>query len=97
MDIIVKAKVDFSVAERSGSRTVSREFSIEGDNQVPIMIVNEEDRRIKRIPLVDGSQIRNNWGSQLGVRPVQTVEKCSFLFSKLTLKINSMVRPTYVS
>ncbi|MCK9477582.1 MAG: hypothetical protein M0R46_16830 [Candidatus Muirbacterium halophilum] len=53
MDIIVTAKVDFSVAERSGSRTVSREFSIEGDNQVPIMIVNEDDRRIKNIPMIN--------------------------------------------
>ncbi|MCK9226160.1 MAG: hypothetical protein M0Q02_13895, partial [Candidatus Muirbacterium halophilum] len=66
------AKVDFSVAEKrwvrlnsagvkessAQTRVVSREFSIEGDNQVPIMIVNENDRRIKRIPLVDGSKIK---------------------------------------
>ena len=53
MDIIVTAKVDFAVSERSGSRTVSREFSLEGDNQVPIMIVNEDDRRIKNIPMIN--------------------------------------------
>ncbi|MCK9477801.1 MAG: tetratricopeptide repeat protein, partial [Candidatus Muirbacterium halophilum] len=72
MDIIVTAKVDFSVAEKrwvrlnsagvkessAQTRVVSREFSIEGDNQVPITIVNEDDRRIKRIPLVDGSKIK---------------------------------------
>jgi len=32
MDIIITAKVDFAVTERSGSRTVSRECLIEGDN-----------------------------------------------------------------
>ena len=53
MDIIISAKVDFSVAERIGSRTVSREFTLEGDNQVPIMIVNEDDRRIKNIPMIN--------------------------------------------
>ncbi|MCK9476420.1 MAG: hypothetical protein M0R46_10890, partial [Candidatus Muirbacterium halophilum] len=67
MDIIVSAKVDFSVAEKrwvrlnsagvkessAQTRVVSREFSIEGDNQVPIMIVNEDDRRIKNIPMIN--------------------------------------------
>ncbi|MCK9226080.1 MAG: hypothetical protein M0Q02_13475 [Candidatus Muirbacterium halophilum] len=28
-------------------------YSIEGDNQVPITIVNEEDRRIKNIPMIN--------------------------------------------
>ncbi|MCK9477833.1 MAG: hypothetical protein M0R46_18110, partial [Candidatus Muirbacterium halophilum] len=67
MDIIISAKVDFSVAEKrwvrlnsagvkegsAQTRVVSREFSIEGDNQVPIMIVNEDDRRIKNIPMIN--------------------------------------------
>ena len=35
------------------TRVVSREFTLEGDNQVPIMIVNEEDRRIKNIPMIN--------------------------------------------
>ncbi|MCK9225828.1 MAG: hypothetical protein M0R46_15300 [Candidatus Muirbacterium halophilum] len=35
------------------TRVVSREFSIEGDNQVPITIVNENDRRIKNIPMIN--------------------------------------------
>ena len=35
------------------TRVVSREFSLEGDNQVPIMIVNEDDRRIKNIPMIN--------------------------------------------
>ncbi|MCK9477586.1 MAG: hypothetical protein M0R46_16850 [Candidatus Muirbacterium halophilum] len=59
--------MDFSVAEKrwvrlnsagvkegsAQTRVVSREFSIEGDNQVPIMIVNEDDRRIKNIPMIN--------------------------------------------
>ena len=71
MDIIVTAKVDFSVAEnrwvrlnsvgvKEGSaqtRVVPREFSLEGDNQVPIMIVNEDDRRIKKISSINPSNI----------------------------------------
>ncbi|MCK9477824.1 MAG: hypothetical protein M0R46_18065 [Candidatus Muirbacterium halophilum] len=81
MDIIVTAKVDFSVAEKrwvrlnsagvkessAQTRVVSREFSIEGDNQVPIMIVNEDDRRINRLSFIYADDLD---GASKGILPL---------------------------
>ncbi|MCK9226109.1 MAG: hypothetical protein M0R46_18005, partial [Candidatus Muirbacterium halophilum] len=54
--ITAKANIELNINERK-SRMVERKLSLEADNQVPIMIVNEDDRRIKNIPMIDASNL----------------------------------------
>ncbi|MCK9476734.1 MAG: hypothetical protein M0R46_12485, partial [Candidatus Muirbacterium halophilum] len=59
MDIIVTAECNFELLSENnrGDIFISKVIAIEGDNQVPIMIVNEDDRRIKNIPILKNENL----------------------------------------
>ncbi|MFA5480588.1 MAG: hypothetical protein WC337_11245, partial [Candidatus Muiribacteriota bacterium] len=58
MEPIITAKVTFDVKETRGlNRIVSRTVELTGQNKVPIMIVDRNGERVKRIPMVDSSNL----------------------------------------
>jgi tetratricopeptide (TPR) repeat protein len=76
MDIIVTAECNFELLSENnrGDIFISKVIAVEGDNQVPIMIVNEDDRRIKNIPMINPHNLE---GVGMGERCLKTI-----LFSK---------------
>ena len=99
MDIIITAKVKINfkeLQERYASVEIPQHIEIEGDNQVPVMLVNEEGRRITVIPMINPENLEGiNMGSSsseneeffcsvefLTDYSLQTVDKCKFLFVK---------------
>ena len=67
MEPIITAKVSFDVKETRGmNRIVSRTVELTGQNEVPIMIVNEKGERINEIPPINPYNLE---GVGMGLSP----------------------------